>query len=255
MAGQGQLSGKTAIVTGASRPNGIGAAIAVALAEQGANIIVHYASSEQGAKDVVKTLQSMGVKAAAIQADAGSADFGTKLVQDTLDAFQTSTIDIIVNNAGINIPSTGIADVELSAWDAVFHSNVRAPFLLIQAALPYLTKPGGRVVNIGSNIAKMGHQMLTVYSASKGALNTMTVSMAQELGPMGITINVVAPGPIATDMAMKGSPVYDKLFGIMHIKREGTAREVASAVSWLASPDAGFVTGQLIPVDGGAGWP
>ncbi|KAK7917462.1 hypothetical protein PG985_011070 [Apiospora marii] len=253
---QGQLSGKTAIVTGSSRSNGIGAAIAVALAEQGANIVVHYVKSEQGATEVVNTLQGMGVKAVAIQADAASADLGTKLVQGTLEAPQVSTIDILINNAGISRIHPGIAEVPLGAWDEIFHTNVRAPFLLIQAALPYM-QAGGRIVNIGSIIGsiigKMGHRVFTVYGASKGALASMSVSMAEELGARGITINVVAPGPIDTDMKEAG--VNEKLFRNMHIKREGTPREVAGAVAWLAGPDAGFVTGQLIPIDGGSGWP
>ncbi|KAK8102412.1 hypothetical protein PG984_015558 [Apiospora sp. TS-2023a] len=258
MSKQGQLSGKTAIVTGSSKPNGIGAAIAAALAEQGANIVVHYAKSEQGAKEVVKTLQGMGVKAVAIQADAASADFGTKLVQGTLEAFGTSVIDIIVNNAGISRIHPSIADVPLGAWDEIFHTNVRAPFLLIQAALPYMpttdtTRGGGRIINIGSIIGKVGHQVFTVYGASKGALTSMSVSMAEELGSRGITINVVAPGPIDTDMSE--STVNEKLFRSMHIKREGKPREVAGAVAWLAGPDAGYITGQLIPIDGGAGRP
>lgn len=197
----------------------------------------------------------MGVKAVAIQAEAARADFGTKLVQGTLTALETSTIDIIVNSAGISRIHPGIADVPLGAWDDMFHINVRAPFLLIQAALPYIptgTGGGGRIINIGSIIGKMGHQVFTVYGASKGALTSMSVSMAQELGPLGITINVVAPGPIDTDMKEAG--VNEKLFRNMHIKREGTPREVAGAVAWLAGPDAGFITGQLIPIDGGAGW-
>ncbi|KAJ4300029.1 hypothetical protein N0V90_005278 [Kalmusia sp. IMI 367209] len=254
MAREGQLSGKTAIVTGSSKLSGIGAATAIALAEQGANIVVHYATSQEGANTVVEKLKGLGVKAVAIQSDASSASFGTKLVQDALAALNTSTIDIIVNNAGVAAVHPGIADVDFGSWDTIFHANVRAPFLLIQAALPYM-KTGGRIINIGSIVAKMGNKMLTVYSASKGALTTMSVSMAEELGAKGITINVVAPGPIATEMSMKGSPIFEKLQNNAHIKREGETQEVASAVAWLASPNAGYITGQLIPVDGGIGWP
>lgn len=181
-----------------------------------------------------------------------SADFGAKLVQGTLEALQVSTLDIIVNNAGISRIHEGIADVDLGAWDELFHTKVRAPFLLVQAALPYM-QPGGRIVNIGSIIGKMGHQVFTVYGASKGALTSMSVSMAEELGTRGITINVVAPGPI--DLDMSESTVDEKLFRNMHIKRNGAPKEVASAVAWLAGSDAGFITGQLIPIDGGGGWP
>ena len=174
--------------------------------------------------------------------------------KQALKAFNASTIDIIVNNAGTAAVHPNIAAVDFDSWDSVFHVNVRAPFLLIQASLPYM-KSGGRIINLGSIVAKMGNKMLTVYSSSKAAVNTMTVCMAEELGPLGITINTVAPGPISTEMSMKGSPIYDKLTANAHIKREGTPREVASAIIWLASPDAGYVTGQLIPVDGGIGWP
>ncbi len=116
-------------------------------------------------------------------------------------------------------------------------------------------KDSGRIINIGSIVARSGNKMLTAYASSKAAVTSMSVSLAEELGPKGITVNVVAPGPIATEMSMKGSPIYEKLMNNAHIKRERTAREVASAVAWLASPNAGYVTGQLIGVDGGVSFP
>ncbi|KAK3050997.1 hypothetical protein LTR09_007746 [Extremus antarcticus] len=248
------LKGKTAIVTGSSKPTGIGAAVAFALAEQGANIVVHYSSSAESAQAVVKQIEGLGAQAVAIKADASSKDFRTTLVEGTLKAFNTQTIDIIVNNAGTAAVHPSIADVEVDSWDTVYHVNVRAPFLLIQAAVPHM-KDSGRIINIGSIVARSGNKMLTAYASSKAAVTSMSVSLAEELGPKGITVNVVAPGPIATEMSMKGSPIYEKLMNNAHIKRERTAREVASAVAWLASPNAGYVTGQLIGVDGGVSFP
>ena len=136
----------------------------------------------------------------------------------------------------------------------MFRANVYAPFSLIQASLPHM-KAGGRIINVGSVVAKVSNQRLVVYGASKAALTAMSVAMAEELGPLGITINTVAPGPIATDMSMEGSPIAEKLRANQHIKREGQPKEVASAIIWLAGPLASYITGQLISVDGGTDWP
>ena len=203
---------------------------------------------------MVEKLQSLHVQAVAVQSDAASEDFGKTLVRATLDAFKTDTIDIIVNCAGTATVHPGIGDVEYAAWDPVFRANVYAPFSLIQAALPHM-KSGGRIINVGSVVAKMGNRRLVVYGASKAALTAMSVAMAEELGPLGITINTVAPGPIATDMSMEGSAIAEKLRANQHIKREGHPKEVASAIVWLAGPLASYITGQLIPVDGGIDWP
>lgn len=216
----------------------------------GSKIIIHYSSSEAPAREVVAEIEQLEVKSVAVRADASAADFGTTLVQSALREFNTDTIDIIVNNAGTAAIHQGIEEVPLDAWDSMYHINVRAPFLLIQAALPYM-KQGGRIINVGSVVTRLGHEWLALYGASKGALNAMSVAIAQELGPKGITINVVAPGPISTEMSMQGSPIFQKLMNNAHIKREGSPQEVAEAIRFLATPGASYITGQILPVDGG----
>ncbi|KAH8705806.1 hypothetical protein BGW36DRAFT_457187 [Talaromyces proteolyticus] len=244
------LSGKVAIVTGSSKLSGIGAATAIALAEHGANVALHYSSNAAAAQEVVNKIKSFGVQATAIQADASSVDFGTALVSGTLKAFNTKKIDILVNNAGTAVIHDGAAEVPVDVWDNIFRVNVRGPFLLIQAALPYMSS-GGRIVNISSIIAKLGSYMLPVYGASKGAMASMSSALAEELGPKGITINVVSPGPIKTDLSMQGSPVAARLERNQHIKREGTTEEVAATILFLSSPASGYITAQNIYVDGG----
>jgi NAD(P)-dependent dehydrogenase (short-subunit alcohol dehydrogenase family) len=215
---------------------------------------VHYSSNAATAQEVVEKIKSLGVQVIAIKADASSPDFGITLVAGTLNAFNTSNIDLLINNAGTAVMHDSAASVPVDIWDDVFRVNVRGPFLLIQAALPHM-KSGSRIVNTSSIIAKLGSSMLPVYGASKGALNSMSIALAEELGPMGITINLVSPGPIQTDLSMKGSPVAARLERNQHIKREGSTEEVAAAILFLSSPASGYITGQNLYVDGGINLP
>ena len=261
------LNGKTAIVTGSGKLNGIGAATAIALAKQGASvsnsnppifsrisdmeqIFIHYNTSTAKAAEVVAHITSLGVKCASCQADASSPEFGKILVSAALSAFETDTIDFIVNNAAAAMAHFDLSDILPDDFDTIFRCIVRAPFLLIQAALPYL-KSDARIVNVSSIIARLGSQYVLIYGASKGALNALTPALADHLGEKGITINTVAPGPIDTDLSAKEYPMGRMLEMRQSIKREATAREAADVIAFFCSPAASFVTGQLVHCDGG----
>lgn len=200
----------------------------------------------------MQKLQDIGVKAIAVQADASNLSFGETIVNATLQAFPGRKINIIVNNAGDARFANSIMEARVEEFDDMFYANVRGPFLLLQAALPHLASPGGRIINVGSGISRMGSRFANLYSATKGALNSMTLGWAEQLGEKGITVNVVAPGPIDTDyVPPEEHELVQKFRMAQHIKRNGTATEVANVILFVASSQSSFVTGQVLAVDGG----
>ncbi|KAJ5804890.1 hypothetical protein N7474_010777 [Penicillium riverlandense] len=247
-----EFKGKLAIVTGGSKQNGIGFATAFALAKAGADIVLHYNSNKEAAEHSATKIRELGVRVAVVQGDAGSLSFGDDIVRATVEAFPGRQIDIIINNAGHATFQEGAEMAVVEEFDALFHPNVRGPHLLVRAALPHLASPGGRIVNVGSVIARTGAKQAALYSSTKGALNSLTLAWAEELGERGITVNVVAPGPIDTDYAPPEEHVLTKKFRAQqYIKRNGSTEEVANVIVFAASSGASFVSGQVLGVDGG----
>lgn len=237
---------KRALVTGASR--GIGTGIALALAEQGVDVVITYERSADRAAEVVKQIEAKGRRALAIQAD--SADpAAVKRSVDEAVAF-LGGLDILVNNAGIARMGP-VADIALEDVDALLHVNVRSVIIASQAAIPHLGQ-GGRIVTIGSCLGeRVAFGGVTTYSLTKSALLSFTRGLARELGPRGITVNLVQPGPIDTDMNPADGEFAEVNRNMTALGRYGTAAEIGSAVAFLAGPGADFITGTTLTVDGG----
>src|ERR1700761_4905446 len=216
------LKGKRALVTGASR--GIGAGIAKALAAEGADVAITYEKSAESAAKVVDAMKALGRNAVAIQADSADADAVQASVGKTVAAL--GGLDILVNNAGI-LRLSPVKDISLDDIDALLHVNVRAPIVASKAAIPHLKK-GGRIINIGSFFADKvpGGAGISVYAMSKSALTALTQGMARELGSREITVNVVQPGSIDTDMNPAHGPFGDTLRSLTALGRYGTVEEI-----------------------------
>lgn len=241
------LAGKRALVTGASR--GIGAEIAKALAAEGADVAITYEKSADRAAEVVAAIKAKGRKSVAIQADSADAAAVAASVEKTVAAL--GGLDILVNNAGI-LRLSELKDISVADIDALLNVNVRAPIVASKAALAHLGK-GGRIVNIGSYFAdRVPAAVVGVYSASKSALTAFTKGLARELGPKEITVNLVQPGSIDTDMNPAHGPVADTLRQFMALGHYGSPDDIGNAVAFLASAKAKYVTGSTLTVDGGA---
>ena len=247
------LEGKVALVTGGSR--GIGRAIAEKLAADGATVAVHYGRNGKSAEEVVSSIKSKGGKAFAIGADLTAKD-AAKVLFTAFDAAAKTAgngkLDILVNNAGV-APLVGFADTTEAQFDELLGVNVRAPFFIAQEAVKRLSD-GGRIVNLSSVVARLPAKGLAAYSLTKPAIDSLTKSLAFDLGGRNINVNAVAPGVIATDMtaAFTGSKEADE--GVMSgqvLKRIGQADDIADVVAFLAGPDSRWITGQTIEVSGG----
>jgi 3-oxoacyl-[acyl-carrier protein] reductase len=242
-----KLANKVAIITGGSR--GIGAAIALRLAAEGASVVVNYASNKGAADEVVAKAQDLGVKAIAVQGTVAKEEDGRRLVEEAVKAF--GKIDILVNNAGI-FEMGPIDQVDISQYDRVFNVNVRGVIATTIAALPHIND-GGRVISISSGVSRATLPGASIYSATKSALDTLTRIWAQDLGKRHITVNNVAPGTTFTDMLNNGLPpeAQQAMISKTPLGRLGEPDDIANVVAFLASKDSGWVTGQTIGADGG----
>jgi len=242
------LAGKTALVTGGSR--GIGRAISLRLALDGARVAVHYGSNEAAAKQTVADIQAAGGDAFAVRAELGDEHAPDRLWAE-FDA-HADGLDVLVNNAGTGRQQP-LAEVTPEWFDRLIAVNAKAPFFLVQQGLSRL-RDGGRIVNIGSGVTRIAFPQDTAYSMTKGALNILTLALAKELGPRGITVNTVAPGIIETEMngwladpaAARAAAAYSTF------DRIGRPGDVADIVAFVASDDGRWVSGQCIDATGGS---
>jgi 3-oxoacyl-[acyl-carrier protein] reductase len=245
------LSGKTALVTGASR--GIGRASALALANSGAQVLVHYSSGEKEAAAVVAHIRNAGGKAEKITADLRAPE-GPHALAERVRAVVGGRLDILVANAGISKAST-IEETTVQDFDALFAVNVRAPYFLVQQLLPIMGN-GSSVVLLSSLAAHASVGTLSAYAATKGAIDTLVKHFASALGERGIRVNAVAPGVVPTDMSnsnfAKTESGRDFTLGIQALKRMAGPDDIAAAITFLASDEARWITGDTLRVDGGS---
>ena len=242
------LGNKVAIVTGGSR--GIGRAVALQLAHNGAKVVVNYAGNEQAAKEVVELITAKGGHAIAVQADVANADSVDQMVKQAIDAF--GRIDILVNNAGIT-RDTLLMRMKEDDWDAVLDTNLKGIYLCTKAVSRIMMKQkAGKIINMTSVVGIMGNAGQANYAAAKAGVIGFTKSMAKELASRNITVNAIAPGFISTDMtAVLSDQVKSGLVNSIPLGKLGAPEEVAYAVVFLSSDYANYITGQTLNVDGG----
>ena len=246
----GELEGKVAIVTGASK--GIGAAIAKGLSAAGAAVVVNYASSREGADRVVAEITGKGGRAIAVQGDVAKTADVRRLFEETQRAF--GTLDVLVNNAGV-YQLEPIESVVEDAFHRQFNTNVLGPILAIQEAVKHFGPKGGSVINISSVASTSAPPNSVVYSATKGALDAVTLVLAKELGPRRIRVNTIAPGGVETEgvhaAGLMGSDFEKQVVAGTPLGRFGQPEDIAGVAVFLASDAAGWVTGERIGASGG----
>jgi 3-oxoacyl-[acyl-carrier protein] reductase len=247
-----KLEGRNAVVTGGGR--GVGRAISLAFAREGANIIVNYAGNEKAANEVVDMIHKMGRKAVAVKGDVGNEADAQRIIESCVQNF--GSIHIIVNNAGVSRPAM-LHKMDVATWDEVVNIQMRGPWLTVKAASKYFMEQNyGRIVNVTSVAGVVGTVGQINYSAAKGGVIAMTKSMARELAKYNVTANVICLGIVTTDMTEKIST--DEKLKEIYVRRILLGRyadpeDVAPAFVFFASDDARYITGQLLCVDGGYG--
>jgi len=243
-----ELTGKAALVTGGSR--GIGRAIALALAKQGARVAVNYATNAQAAQEVVQQITACGSQALAIQGDVSRQEDAQRLVSETLAAF--GALHILVNNAGVTQDDLVLRMSE-EAWDRVLAVNLRGAFLCTKAALrPMIRQRWGRIISIASVAGLVGNPGQANYAAAKAGLIGLTKAVAKEVASRNVTANAVAPGLVRTELTADLLQAQEQaILQLTPLGRPATPEEIAPAVVFLASEEAAYITGQVLAVDGG----
>ena len=246
-----KLTGKVAVVTGASK--GIGASIAKHLAAEGASVVVNYSSSKEGADKVVGEIVKAGGKAVAVGASVAREDEIAKLIAETRQAY--GRIDILINNAGV-FSFSPVENIEAEEFHRQFNTNVLGLLLTTKAALPLFPETGGSIVNISSIVSTFAPPASSVYSGTKGAVDTITRSLAKELGPRKIRVNAINPGMVATEgveaAGFLGSSFEKEGIAATPLGRIGQPEDIALPAVFLASDDARWITGETLYVSGGA---
>lgn len=243
-----RLKDKAALVTGASR--GIGRAIALRLAHEGARVCVNFRTQQAAAEEVVAAIRGDGGEAVAMGADVGAAEPARQLVENAQKHF--GRLDILVNNAGV-VRDNLLLTMDDEEWRTVEATNLDSCFYCCRAAARFMLRQrAGRIINISSAAGEKPNRGQVNYAASKGGINALTRALAAELAPKNITVNAVAPGMIETEMSREVRELAgDKILPYIMLNRYGRPEDIAAAVAFLASPDADYITGEVLRVDGG----